>query len=108
MSKYHAKPTVVDGIRFDSKREAARYAELKLLEQAGEIQHLKAHPRYEIVEGYFIGEEWVRPVYYEGDFEYFDGDHFVTEDVKGVETAVFRLKKKLFQKRYPQELRIVK
>ena len=108
MSKYRNIPTELDGYRFDSKREAARYAELKLLQQAGEIQHLKVHPRYEIIEGYFIGEEWIRPTYYEGDFEYFDGEAFITEDIKGVETQLFRLKAKLFRKRYPQELRIVR
>jgi hypothetical protein len=37
-AKYGAEPTVVDGIRFDSKKEAARYQELKLLAKAGEIQ----------------------------------------------------------------------
>lgn len=41
MSKYHAQPTLVDGIRFASRKEAARYRELCLLERAGEIQGLQ-------------------------------------------------------------------
>lgn len=108
-NKYNAVKTQVDGYTFDSKREAARYGELKLLERAGEISNLKIHPRYEIVPGYNIGEEWVRPVHYEGDFEYAEGDQIITEDIKGVETGVFKLKAKLFRKEYPHiELRIVR
>ena len=38
--KYNARKTVVDGIKFDSKKEAARYSELKLMEKAGEIYNL--------------------------------------------------------------------
>src|SRR5678816_3947179 len=47
-SKYHAEPTVVDGIRFDSKREAARYQVLKLRMKAGDIRRLKLQPRYSL------------------------------------------------------------
>ncbi|MDD3747626.1 MAG: DUF1064 domain-containing protein, partial [Anaerostipes sp.] len=43
-SKYGARKTVIDGITFDSKREAKRYQELKLLEQAGEISYLELQP----------------------------------------------------------------
>lgn len=109
MNKYHAIKTQIDGYTFDSKREAARYGELKLLEQAGEISDLQIHPRYQIVPGYLIGEEWVRPVFYEGDFSYTENGQAVCEDVKGVQTAVFKLKSKLFRKEHPEiELRIVR
>ena len=47
--KYNAKRTVVDGITFDSRKEARRYGELKLLEKAGEIIYLKTHPSFPIV-----------------------------------------------------------
>lgn len=40
-NKFRAKPTLVDGIRFDSRKEARRYQELRLLERAGEIKDLK-------------------------------------------------------------------
>ena len=46
-SKYGARKTIVDGITFDSKKEANRYRELKLLEDAGEIEKLKMQVAFE-------------------------------------------------------------
>ena len=91
MNKYHAKKQTVDGIVFDSKREAARYAELKLLECAGEIGDLEVHPVFPIK----VNE--MRVCTYEGDFSYHDRRTGLqgTEDVKGVRTPLYRLKKKL-------------
>jgi hypothetical protein len=48
-SKYAAIPTIVDGIRFASKKEARRYTELKLLERAGEITCLELQPKFPCV-----------------------------------------------------------
>ena len=108
-NKYGAVKTTLDGYTFDSKREAARYGELKLLEKAGEIQNLTVHPSYQIVPGYYIGEEWIRPVHYEADFQYEEDGELIAEDVKGVQTALFKLKAKLFRKECPHiELRIVR
>lgn len=90
-SKYNAKKTYVDGICFDSKAEARHYEELKLRVRAGEISHLEAHPRYPLdVDG-------LRICVYEADFKYFDVKRGTTvvEDVKGVKTALYKLKKKL-------------
>ena len=97
-SKYHAIPTVIDGIRFASKSEAKRYGQLKLLQMAGEIRwftcqvpfHLGAGVRY--VSDFLI-------VYTDGRVE--------VEDVKGVETAMFRVKRRLFEAAY-QPLVVVK
>jgi len=118
MSKYHAVRTTIDGITFDSKREAARYSELKLLELAGEITSLTVHPRFLLADGFNIDGKGgrVRPIYYIADFKYLEGDDsfdsYIVEDVKGgkaTQTAVFKLKAKLFRARYPEyELRIVK
>ena len=47
--KYRNKKVEVDGILFDSKKEANRYMELKLLEKAGEITDLKRQVRYELI-----------------------------------------------------------
>lgn len=97
MSKYNAKPTTIDGIRFDSKAEARRYDELKLLLAAGEITDLKTHPRFE------IWRKNASVIHYEADFSYFDpayGEN-VVEDVKGVKTSVYRLKRKMFLAMYP-------
>jgi len=111
MNKYHAIKTTIDGIIFDSKREAERYAELRLLERAGEISALKIHPKYILAEAVITEKETIRPIYYIGDFEYREGDRIICEDIKGgraTQTAVFKLKVKLFKARYPEyELRIV-
>jgi hypothetical protein len=91
MSKYHAVPTVIDGIRFDSKAEAARYRDLRILEAAGEIYNLQVHVQYPlVVNGIKIGS-------YEADFVYGENGRIVVEDVKGVKTPVYRLKNKLMK-----------
>lgn len=51
-NKYGNIKTVIDGIKFDSKRESERYLELKLLEKAGEISDLKLQPRFILQHGF--------------------------------------------------------
>ena len=91
MSKYHAIRTTVDGIAFASKAEAQAYRNRVLLQANGDISGLKLQPRFKIViNGVHVCD-------YIADFEYdvtATGAHIV-EDVKGVKTAVFVLKKKL-------------
>lgn len=88
--KFNAKKTVLDGITFDSKAEAKRYGELKLLEKRGEITDLELQPRYDLaVEGVKLG-------FYKGDFRYRDrAGALHVEDVKGVRTPLYALKAKL-------------
>lgn len=110
-AKYHSKKEVCDGITFDSKSEGERYRQLKILENAGEIAGLKLQPSYLLQEG-FQGNNGknYRPIYYRGDFQYLEKStgQIVIEDVKGVETQVFKLKEKMFRKRYPDiDLRIL-
>lgn len=100
-SKYNARRVKIDGITFDSAAEARRYGELKLLEQAGHLTGLKVHPRYEIIPPVFWHGRWERAVFYEADFEYNDSGYTFVEEVKGVRTAVYQLKRKLFLLRYP-------
>lgn len=98
-SKYGAKRTVVDGISFMSKLEAKRYSQLKLMEKGKVISDLKLQPRFPLVAG----------ITYVADFSYIEAGAEVIEDVKGVETEVFRIKKKLFKHCYPHlNLRILK
>jgi hypothetical protein len=95
-SKYRAIPTRVDGVRFASKAEASRFVELKLLEKAGKIQDLELQPSFQIeVNGH-------RVCVYKADFAYRDGATWerVIEDVKGMRTPVYRLKKKLVEAQY--------
>lgn len=89
-SKYKAVPTAVDGIIFASKKEAARYVELKILLKIGEISQLELQRPFELrVNGVLVCK-------YIADFVYLDKDgREVVEDVKGMKTAVYRLKSKL-------------
>ena len=92
-SKFGAVKTTVDGIEFDSKAEARRYGELKLLERAGKIKNLERQPRYDLeVNGVKIG-------FYKADFRYWDQatSQHVVEDVKGMRTPVFAIKAKLMK-----------
>jgi len=100
MTKYGAKKTEIDGYIFDSKAEASRYSYLLLLEKAGEISNLNLQPVFPlIINGKKIGK-------YIADFQYNDQDgNRVVEDVKGMATPVFRLKKKIVEAIY--EIQIV-
>lgn len=92
-SKYGAQKTTVDGIEFDSKAEARRYGELRLLERAGRIKNLERQVRYDLeVNGVKIG-------FYKADFRYWDqaSSQQVVEDVKGMRTPVFAIKAKLMK-----------
>lgn len=94
-SKYRAVPTVVDGIRFASKKEAAHYGTLKILERAGKITELRIQPKWELV---IFGQKictYIADFYY---LESVNGKLFGRiEDVKGIKTPVYRLKKKLMK-----------
>lgn len=94
-SKYNAVKTEVDGITFASKAEARRYSELKLLERGRWIEALELQPRFDcIVNG-------IKVCTYVADFRYAEPSlssrygRTVIEDVKGVKTPVYRLKKRL-------------
>lgn len=99
-SKYHAKKTVVNGITFDSKREADRYLVLKSMEEDGAIKDLRRQVRYELIPAFDVDGKHYRPVYYVADFVYREDGKEVVEDVKGMVTDVYRLKSKLFARRY--------
>ena len=110
-NKYNALPVDLDGYHFDSTAEANRYRELLLLEKAGEIVYLEIHPWYRLQKSFRKNGKLYRAIYYEADFMYEDvaTGGIVVEDVKGVETAVFKLKMKLFLFQYPGlDFRIVK
>lgn len=91
MSKYKNRKTVIDGIAFDSKKEAARYGELQLLDKAGSIQDLRLQVPFELIPKQ-AGERAAR---YIADFVYTENGKTVVEDVKGVKTDVYKIKKKL-------------
>lgn len=104
-SKYHAKRTSVDGIVFDSKREADRYLVLKGMEKDGAIEDLRRQVRYELVPAFDVDGRHYRPVYYVADFVYVEDGKEICEDVKGMRTDVYRLKSKLFACRYGMNIK---
>lgn len=111
-TKYKNKKTDVDGIIFDSKAEAKRYKELKVMEKAGLIKCLVLQPKFLLQDRFKCRGKMYRKIEYIADFKYIEVEtnKTIVEDVKGVETDVFKLKKKLFLKLYGQdcELKIVK
>lgn len=105
--KYHATATTVDGIRFASKKEAARYQELKLLEKAGEIHNIAVQPGFDLA-AYRVGDRLPLLIgRYVADFVYCTclrtpcvKSHLVIEDVKGFKTPLYRWKKKHVEAQY--------
>ena len=101
-NKYHNQKTKIGDMVFDSKKEANRFQELKLLERGGVISDLKTQVRFLICpkEG---GNKRAR--YYVADFVYTEGSKTIIEDVKSEITrknAVYSLKKALVQWQYPE------
>lgn len=109
-SKYNNQKTIVDGIKFDSKKEAEYYCQLKLLKQAGEIKDFGMQQKYELLPTFKKNGATHRSITYIADFVITNNDGTVdVVDVKGIETQVFRIKKKLFEYMYPDlNLKIVK
>lgn len=104
-SKYSSAKTDIDGIRFDSKKEAEFYAELKLREKVGEISHLRLQPRYLLQEAFKHEGKQYREIEYVADFEYIENGETVVVDVKGFRTAVYMIKRKLFLYRYGSSIK---
>ena len=94
-SKYGNKKTEFDGITYDSKKEARRAAELNLMLKSGEIVTLARQVRFRLVQG----------IEYVADFVYTtkDGTQII-EDVKGMKTDVYKLKKKLMKEIHDIEI----
>lgn len=116
VSKYNAQKVSIDGHKFDSKREAARYGELRLLEKAGEIRNLELHPRWPLAQsgievkirskGFPNGKQCK----YTADFKYLDlrTNELVVEDVKGMVTEAAKLRIAVFEALYKIKVEIIK
>lgn len=95
-SKYRAKKTVVDGITFDSAKEALRYSELRVMEKAGLISNLERQVKYELIPPYVANKKTVfRACNYVADFRYVENGETIVEDVKGLKTDAYKIKAKL-------------
>lgn len=122
--KYGNTKITVDGIQFDSKREAARYQELKLLERAGVISFLQRQTKFQLIPDQHApsnaiytkgprkgqrkpGKLLEHECSYIADFCYIRNGETVVEDAKGYRTAVYRIKKKLMLERYGIQIKEV-
>lgn len=111
MNKYHAKKVRVDDHVFDSKKEARRYCELRLLEKSGEIHGLELQKEFELIPPQKEGRRVIeRAVKYRADFCYIDNrGKCIVEDVKGCKTgaaySLFVIKRKLMRQKYGIEVR---
>lgn len=111
-SKYGNKKIMLDGLSFDSRKEARRYTELKLLERAGKIKNLELQKSFELIPSQYedTGEVYTRgankgqpkrgkciekAVTYKADFVYIEDGKTVVEDTKGFRTKDYILKRKL-------------
>lgn len=102
-SKYRNIKTEIDGLKFDSRKEAGRWLELSLLQKAGKIKDLERQVPFELsVDGIKIGKLVL-------DFTYTEAGKTVYEDVKSkpTMTPIFRWKAKHFKAQYKQEIDLV-
>lgn len=99
VSKYGNIKKVVDGIKFDSKKEAKRWGELKEYMQNGLISNLERQIKFELNEGGTFSYKYI------ADFVYMNLlNQKIVEDCKGFKTAVYKKKKKLMKKIYNIEI----
>ena len=105
-SKHKNKPCIVDGIKFDSKKEAARWQQLQMLERAGTISELERQVVFELAPSVqYAGKRATPTLRYVADFCYFENLHncpgircasrYIVEDSKGMLTPVYKIKKHL-------------
>lgn len=104
VSKYRNKKTEMDGEKFDSKKECARFRQLRFLEKEGVIKDLQRQVKYELIPK----TDKFRACSYIADFVYVLRGETIVEDVKGgVRTQVYLMKKKLMYYKYGIEIKEV-
>lgn len=109
MNKYRNTKVKVGDKKFDSKAEAHRYIELNLLQRAKKIKDLELQPRFLLQPSFKKNGKTFRKIEYIADFKYEENGQVIVEDVKGMETKEFKIKRKLFEYKYPDlEIRIIK
>ncbi len=100
-SKYRNKKIVIDGEKFDSERESERWQDLLILQHIGEIKDLRRQVKFELQPSYKKNGKTIRAITYIADFTYLLNGKLIVEDSKGYRTEVYKLKKKLFEYKYP-------
>lgn len=102
-SKYHAKKVEIDGVVYDSKKEAKRAAILEQQERYGMITNLQKQVTFELQPGYTNNQgKKIRPITYIADFVYEKEGKKIVEDTKGYRTETYKVKKKIFEYKYPE------
>lgn len=99
-SKYASQKVEQAGVKFDSKKEARRWAELERMEAAGQISELKRQTSFVLAPSvHLAGEARKKPaIRYFADYTYLQGGQLVVEDTKSRPTrklAAYRIKKHL-------------
>ena len=101
-NKYNNRKSLVDGILFDSKKEADYYIVLKADKKAGKIEGFEIQPEFMLQEGFTKNGKRYRPIKYIADFKVAHNDgNIEIIDTKGVITKEFAIKQKLFEAKYP-------
>ena len=101
--KYRNQKVEIDGIKFDSKKEGERYRQLKMMEAAGKITDLELQPVFVLAPAITIKGRGKPALRYVADFSYLDwsggqqAPEFVVEDVKGMLTDVYKIKRHLMK-----------
>lgn len=105
-NKYKNKKVIYNGIKFDSIKEKNRYMQLLYLEKAGLIKDIKLQYEFELQPAFTLNKKKIRKITYIADFYYYDNNlnDYVVEDVKGIRTDVYKLKKKMFEYKYQKEI----
>lgn len=104
MNKYRNKKMVLNGRVYDSKKEMLRAIQLKQMEKVGMISDLQEQVRFVLQESFVnnCGKK-IREIAYVADFVYNENGKQIVEDCKGIRTDVFKIKHKMFEKRYPEK-----
>ena len=100
-SKYSNKKTIVNGIKFDSKKEADYYNKLLLREKAGEISDIKLQPSFILQDKFRRNGKGIRAIEYRADFSFVENGKDFIIDTKGFKTEIYKLKLKLLYFKYP-------
>ena len=100
-NKFKNKKIIIDGIKFDSKKEGYYYVYLKELEKTNKISNLQLQVKYELQPKFKRDNKTYRSITYIADFAYEENGKTVVIDVKGFKTDVYKLKKKLLLYNYP-------
>lgn len=104
-SKYNNCKVTIGSKTFDSKKEAERYQVLKLLERAKKIEGLQLQVEFVLLPAIKFKGRTQRPVRYIADFTYWENGNYIVEDVKGVRTDVYKLKRRLMKHIHNIEIR---